>query len=194
MRKLNALIIFGLLIGTSACSSKKSKEEPKEAPSEAVVEQNTEEFNIDDIAESTPQQPEVVQETPSLSGGPIEAYTVEQGDTLMLISFKIYGDYRRWRELANQNAGVDLKKLKAGTVLNYVAPEKKFVWNPEGLPHLIRKNETLGSISSDKYGTTKKWKDIWNNNKPMIIDPNLIFEGFTLYYKPMEEVVSKVTK
>ena len=31
-------------------------------------------------------------------------------------------------------------------------------------------------------GGAINWKNIWNNNKPLIRDPNKIFAGFTLYY------------
>ena len=43
-------------------------------------------------------------------------------------------------------------------------------------------------ISKKKYGTPVRWKSIWDNNKPMIKDPNLIFAGFTLYYIPDNSV------
>lgn len=48
---------------------------------------------------------------------------------------------------------------------------------------MIRTGETLGTISNTVYQTPKKWKDIWENNKPLIKNPNVIYAGFTLYYK-----------
>ena len=73
------------------------------------------------------------------------------------------------------------QKVTKGMVLKYKSPMEKFVWNPEGNPYLINHGDTLGSISHTTYGTKKHWKDIWNNNKPMIKNPNKIFAGFTLY-------------
>lgn len=112
-------------------------------------------------------------------------YTVKRGDTLMLIAFKMYGDYTKWRSIANLNPGSG--SLKVGSVIRFEKPARRFSWNPEGLPHLIRNGDTLGTISSDKYGTNRRWKDIWNNNRPLIKNPNLIFAGFTVYYIPDED-------
>lgn len=112
-------------------------------------------------------------------------YTVKRGDTLMLIAFKMYGDYTKWRSIANLNPGSN--SLKVGSVIKFQKPAQRFSWNPEGLPHLIRNGDTLGTISSDKYGTNRRWKDIWNNNRPLIKNPNLIFAGFTVYYIPDED-------
>lgn len=122
-------------------------------------------------------------------------YTVQKNETLMLIAFKLYGDYDRWKELANYNseklAGSTM--LKEGMVLNYVAPSEEFVWNPEGLPYLIRTGDTLGRISSNVYSTHTKWKLLWDNNRPLIKDPNKIFAGFTIYYNESgREVASEL--
>ncbi len=135
------------------------------------------------------------EEAPMRSAPEIEVagngtYTVKSGETMMMIAFKIYGDYTMWRKVANMNPGVDANSLSAGTVLKYSAPVNKFNWSPSGEPYLIKRNDTLGSISNDKYGTSSKWKDIWNNNRPLIKDPNLIFAGFTIYYVPGRDVAS----
>lgn len=112
-------------------------------------------------------------------------YKVKRGDTLMLIAFKIYGDYTKWRSIANLNPGSS--SLAVGSVIKFQKPKRRFSWDPEGLPHLIRNGETLGTISNQKYGTMKRWKSIWNNNRPLIRNPNLIFAGFTVYYIPDED-------
>lgn len=118
------------------------------------------------------------------SAGSEKTYQVQKNETLMMIAFKLYGDYGKWKELANYNRDA----LKGSTVVNagmnlkYMAPAEEFVWNPEGLPYLIRTGDTLGVISNSVYQTPKKWKLIWDNNRPLIKDPNKIFAGFTLYY------------
>ena len=109
-------------------------------------------------------------------------YIVEKGDTLLLISFKVYGDYRKWRQILAENPGVSADNLIAGKMLKYTQPETPFEWIRKGNAHLILKGDTLGTISNQYYGTIKRWKDIYKNNQPMILDPNLIFAGFTLYY------------
>jgi len=88
-----------------------------------------------------------------------------------------------WRKIRDLNPSiVSNEMLEVGMNLKYDKPASPFEWNPQGLPYLIRRGDTLVSISADKYGTTSKWRDIYNNNRPLIKDPNLIFAGFTLYY------------
>ncbi len=123
-----------------------------------------------------------------IAGG-VGQYRVKNGDTWMLIAFKIYGDYRRWRELRSfNNLGIN---LNTGDMIKYNRPAQEFVWSPNGLPYLIKRGDTLGTISVDKYGTAKKWRSIYNNNRPLIQDPNLIFAGFTIYYVPERDVASE---
>lgn len=120
----------------------------------------------------------------SYEAGATKEYVVQKNETLMLIAFKLFGDYERWKELANANTEV-LKgstNIKEGMTLKYTAPAEEFVWNPQGLPYLIRTGDTLGGISKNVYATARKWKLIWDNNRPLIKDPNKIYSGFTIYY------------
>ena len=121
--------------------------------------------------------------------GPMETYRVQKGDTLMMVAFKIYGDYRKWKDIKEWNKGP--KKLSEGMELKYYVPDQKFGWMPNGLPYLVKTGDTLQIISMDKYGTTRKWKSIYENNRPLIRDPNLIFAGFTLYYQPTRDLASE---
>jgi nucleoid-associated protein YgaU len=129
----------------------------------------------------TPGSESAVQTNPP---GTIKQYTVGKNETLMMIAFKVYGDYSRWRELASKNTD-SLKgsmTVREGMVLSYDAPAEEFVWNPQGNPYLIKTGDTLGTISKEVYSDMKKWKLIWENNKPLIKDPNKIYAGFTIYY------------
>lgn len=123
------------------------------------------------------------------STGPMEKYRVQKGDTMMMIAFKIYGDYRKWKDIKEWNK--DVKKIGEGVELKYMVPDQKFGWMPSGLPYLIKTADTLGTISKDKYGTPKKWKSIYDNNRPLIRNPNLIFAGFTIYYQPARSLASE---
>lgn len=129
---------------------------------------------------------------PVISDGPspgIGEYHVKKGDTLLQIAFNIYGNYNRWKDISRVNGGIT--HVSEGQVLQYEMPAERFVWNPQGNPHVIQRGETLGTISQDKYGTTSRWKSIYENNRPMIQDPNLIFAGFTLYYIPDRNIASE---
>jgi len=137
---------------------------------------------IDNTMDASADAAPVIAETSF--GASESTYTVQKNETLMMIAFKLYGDYGKWKELANYNASTlnGNNSVKEGMQLKYLAPADEFVWNPEGLPYLIRTGDTLGGISTTVYATAKKWKSIWDNNRPLIKDPNKIYAGFTLYY------------
>ena len=58
-------------------------------------------------------------------------------------------------------------------------------------PSLSGEN-TLGTISNDVYGTTHKWKRLWENNRQLIKDPNRIYAGFYLFYQPEGKLTNEV--
>ncbi len=204
MKLVPWLVVISLgLVGCSGSKSaqKVNQETPQvelsdadefvENPNEAAAAENNEVAATD--AESGADAP-IIDENVSSESSPVvsesyvagseKTYQVQKNETLMMIAFKLYGDYSKWKELANHNATA-LKgstSVRPGTVLKYVAPAEEFVWNPQGLPYLIRTGDTLGTISTSVYQTPKKWKMIWDNNRPLIKDPNKIFAGFTLYY------------
>lgn len=115
-------------------------------------------------------------------------YQVQKGDTLMIISFNVYSDYSKWRDLAELNGLSGGSSLQAGTEVKYRASWEKLPSKGTGSPYLIKHEDTLGTISNDFYGSVKKWKVIWNNNKVLITNPNLIFSGFTVYVPASDEV------
>jgi nucleoid-associated protein YgaU len=161
---------------TEAVSSVEDPSATEAAPVEATI--------ADDNAPEISQEASPVEITEGAAGGSEKSYQVQKNETLMMIAFKLYGDYGKWKEIANYNRE-SLKgntSVKEGMTLKYMAPAQEFVWNPEGLPYLIRTGDTLGTISSTVYQTPKKWKMLWENNRPLIKDPNKIFAGFTLYY------------
>ena len=145
-------------------------EEPAAA---AVVEESSPEIAMTDSAAPAPYE-----------SGAMKEYAVQKNETLMLIAFKIYGDYEKWKELAGYNRDTlnGSTAIKEGMKLKYMAPSEEFVWNPQGLPYLIRTGDTLSGISHNVYATLNKWKLIWENNRPLIKDPNKIYAGFTIYY------------
>ncbi len=120
---------------------------------------------------------------PSSSGKEVD-YVVQPGDTLMKISFQLLGDLSRWQEIysANrtviQNPSVLSPGIKLKVRLNRVAVVEK-----NGMPYSIKKGDTLSKISNWIYGTLNRWKDLWNNNRQLIHDPNKIYAGFKMYYE-----------
>lgn len=214
MKFLNLFLILSLLIMGISCSSNQVDEglEDGEEISEGledgdgddadfVVDADDDELmddegdEVQEVADSTEDVPAIAEEesvedrnSQSTLGGVNGEYTVQEGDTLMYVAFKLFGDYKKWRQLRNQNSDVLRSGMPAGTVLRY--SDTQFVWNHQGRPYLIKRGDTLGTISNDKYGTSSRWKSIWRNNEDMIQNPNLIFAGFTLYYIPGRDVAS----
>ncbi len=165
-------------------------EEVGTAPSEPKFEEfqvATSDARVKEYEIETPIAPLAIDTNESAE---FQEYQVQSGDTLMMIGFKLFGDYRTWKDLKKWNnlSSLDLKK---GTILRYRPKlSDSFAWRPNGEPHLVKRGEYLGSISYDKYGTSKRWKEIFQNNKPLLRDPNLIFAGFTIYYVPDKRSVA----
>lgn len=123
--------------------------------------------------------------TTKLKGGKTISYMVKLGDTLMKIAFEKYGNYLRWKDIysINKNKMKSTRKMQVGTELTI--ENVKYVYiKKDGNPYLIRKEDTLKSISKKLYGTSDRWKDIWRNNPQLIKNPKKIYAGFTLYYNP----------
>ena len=112
-------------------------------------------------------------------------YLPKKGQTLMWIAFEIYGDYRMWKDLYELNKDVlnENKDISHRPLLKYRRPASAYT-QPQGSPYLVKGGDSLSKISKKVYGNWRKWPNIYENNKKQIRFPNLIFAGFTLYYRP----------
>lgn len=111
-------------------------------------------------------------------------YLVIKNDTLMKIAFTRYGDLYRWRDLYELNQG-EIKnpnRIYPGETLLLKNPPLNPVIERNGEPYLIERGDTLCKISYHLYGSADHWRDLFENNRQTIHDPNLIFAGFNLYY------------
>jgi hypothetical protein len=176
MKKLSVVFMLGVLL--QACSS----DGHRKVESEAVVSYTNDLFN--EFEETGTSLVTILTED-------FREYTVEQGDTLMLISYKLFGDWRLWRHFEEWNPDITRRahQLKSGESLRY---DFSFIVDrhtPRGLPYLVVEGDTLGKISHNVYNDHgERWQAIFENNRYQIYDPNLIFAGFTLYYIPLEEI------
>jgi len=120
------------------------------------------------------------------ASGKTQNYKVRPGDTLMKIAYSKYGSIFRWREIYNANRGLlkDFNKLEIGSVL-VIHGVEFIVIEKNGEPYLIRRGDTLRSISQKLYGTPAQWRALWKNNQQLIRNPNRIYAGFILYYPPI---------
>lgn len=117
----------------------------------------------------------------------IREYIVQSDDTLMFIAFKIYGDYRRWKDLVKLNPRLSRVNLNVheNEKIKFEIPNEMFITEPLGEPYVIKSGDTLASISYLVYKTHKRWDEIYQNNRQLIRRPDLIFAGFTIYYAPI---------
>lgn len=115
--------------------------------------------------------------------GKSQNYKVRPGDTLMKISYAKYGSIFRWREIfeANRTLLKDFNKLEIGSVL-VIHGVEFVVFEKNGEPYLIRRGDTLRTISQKLYGSPDQWRALWKNNQRLIANPNRIYAGFILYY------------
>ncbi len=51
---------------------------------------------------------------------------------------------------------------------------------PQAQYHMVQKGDTLGKIAKEFYGDAMKYPVIFEANKPMLKDPNLIYPGQVL--------------
>lgn len=111
-------------------------------------------------------------------------YTVKAGDTLMKIAFEVYGDLYKWREIYEMNKDQikNPNNIPAEVVIKYNAPASPVTIQKNGEKYLIKKGDTLGTISQSVYGDKTRWKEIYENNRQLIKNPDKIFAGFYLYY------------
>lgn len=126
-----------------------------------------------------------VADASSAPSGDGVSYKVKRGDTLMKIAFENYGDLYRWKEIfeANRAKITDPNAVPPGTQLTLNGAGMVQI-ERNGERYLIKRGDTLGLISNDVYGTPKKWKKLWENNRQLIKNPNHIYAGFYLFYQP----------
>lgn len=124
----------------------------------------------------------------SESGETID-YTVRSGDTLMKIAFETYGDLYSWKKIYEMNKDriPSVGALTAGTMLKLEKPSLPAQIQRNGEAFMIRSGDTLGTISGEVYGTDRKWRRLWDNNRQLVKDPNKIYAGFYLYYTFTEQ-------
>lgn len=188
-----SLIDSGLLnkeeIEISASSLYENQEQYAATSSIIANDADTEEIVVDEVIEEDNQDPAISDSSfdNQINSESQVEYVIQKNETLMLIAHKLYGDYRKWKDIKDLHTGVlSAGVLRPGVTIMVPAPNgpKK---EKKGTPYLIQSGDTLGKVSIHAYQTPKHWDYIWKNNLDLIKDPNLIFAGFTLYYLPLED-------
>ena len=150
-----------------------------------VVEQNVENYsNIDsDVGEKISFQ-----------------YVVSKGESLSKIAKKVYGDYKKWKFIFENNKDRLSKPelIFAGDILEIPIEGKaseEFASsyssiresNQNGgseeyrvITHKVSKGESLSQIAKKYYGTAKVWRHVWFQCKNNMKGPNQVLAGQTL--------------
>ena len=71
------------------------------------------------VASGVPCAPDSAQSPPA--SAPAATYSVRRGDTLRAIAKRLYGDEKRWRDIAAANPSLNHKKLRQGQIINLPA-------------------------------------------------------------------------
>lgn len=111
-------------------------------------------------------------------------HRVLKGETLSAISYRYYGTANRWKSIADANPKVNSKNLpvgyelvipqSAGTGDTAVKEERRSETLRE---YRVKRGDTLGKIAKNFYGSTTRWKKIYNANQNVIKNPKSLKIG-----------------
>lgn len=169
------------------------QEEPADEQ-EALAETQKDQAEIERV--SAPVEAEQPEETANVAtnSGNNGRYIIQKGDTLGVISTRIYGTAKRWSELAAQNNIQDPTKIFPGDELSFELigqAAERFAEQLESITKkvvVVEAGDTLGSIAKQVLGANASWKQIYAYNKDQIQDPNVIQIGMRLNYVASEEM------
>jgi nucleoid-associated protein YgaU len=101
-------------------------------------------------------------------------YIVKKGDSLWKIAVAQFGDGYRWGEIAHINGLKNPNSLLVGQVLKLKIPEKELI------DYQIKKGDSLWKIAVVRYGDGFRWTEIWNLNRAVVPNPNMVRVGVVL--------------
>lgn len=113
-------------------------------------------------------------------------YTVEKGDNLWKIAEKKYNDGYAWVKIAKENnlknvsvlyVGQKLKMPTAEPVITASTGEQNKISQDE---YKVTRNDNLWKIAVRAYGDGYKWTNIYQENKSIIHNPNLLEVGMMI--------------
>lgn len=126
-----------------------------------------------------------------------DRYTIQPGDTFSSLARELFGDERRWVEIAQANPTVDPQRLRAGQEIRLpdtddMQPldrsnnDSNSADDPgRAVPYTVQPGDTLSRIASQYYGTGTRWRLIYEANRNRIgSNPNNVRPGTTLLIPP----------
>lgn len=117
-------------------------------------------------------------------------HQVEAGEVLSIISTKVYGTARHWKAIfdANRNLLETPESVAPGMKLRIpeLPGKKKIGPGASGMPegkervHVVKRGESLLSISRRAYGSPVHWRMIFEANRKKLRKPNSLHAGIRL--------------
>lgn len=163
----------------------------RDAPenSEALKSNNFRNASMTEPIESEPAGDEAVVE-PVVEKPKVRIYEVKPGDSFMKIARAMYGDDKKYTFLMEANPNIDPQNLQVGQKLKIppldgaaqaTVEEAVTEAPPEGAKsYVVQSGDTLVDISIAMYGTSSKWKKIYEANRKVIANPDVLRVGAKL--------------
>lgn len=105
-----------------------------------------------------------------------EYYTVQPGDTLSKIASRLYGNAGKYPAIfeANREVIKDPNLIYPGQILRIVKPSATEVSSET---YTVKPGDTLSKIAKHFYGDARKYSIIFEANRDILKDPNVIHPG-----------------
>lgn len=116
-------------------------------------------------------------------------HTVANGEDLWKISAKYFDSGYNWVDIAKENQLADANRIETGQELTIprvgvkLVTEAKVETKPvsiEADEYLVQKGDHLWKIAVMAYGDGYAWTKIWDANKELVPNPNVIETGTLL--------------
>jgi nucleoid-associated protein YgaU len=105
-----------------------------------------------------------------------EYYTVQPGDTLSKIASRLYGNAGKYPIIFEANLEVikDPNLIYPGQILRIIKPP---VGQTPSDTYTVKTGDTLSKIAKQFYGDARKYSIIFEANRNILKDPNIIHPG-----------------
>lgn len=157
-------------------------------------------YTADTAATSAPVETAAGPSQPAAAGlpelGSKMSYIVQRGDTLGVISQKIYGNMDQWREIAELTGLENPNLIYPGDVVYYQLTEASlsFAAAYENAPKqevVVQSGDTLVKIAKNIFGDSAQWKSIWRYND-QVGNPDQLEVGQTLVFVSFQDVMASI--
>jgi nucleoid-associated protein YgaU len=126
---------------------------------------------------------EIADKTPELKASALLAHVQGLGLEFKALTVKINGDTVTISGEVETQEQAEKIALAVGNVEGVEAVDNQMVVStpaPEARYHTVEKGDSLSKIAKEMYGDPMKYPAIFEANKPMLKDPDLIYPGQVL--------------